>query len=36
MQGFLAGRRKSGIGSADGKHGMYAHTETQVVSLQTQ
>ena len=36
MQGFHAGRRKSGIGGADGKHGMYAYTETQVVYLQTQ
>ena len=36
MQGFHAGRRKSGIGGADGKHGLYAYTETQVVYLQTQ
>ena len=35
MQGFHAGRRKSGIGGADGKHGLYAYTETQVVYLQT-
>ena len=35
MQGFHAGRRKSGIGGADGKHGLYAHMETQVVYLQT-
>ena len=36
MQGFHAGRRKSGIGGADGKHGLYEYTETQVVYLQTQ
>ena len=36
MQGFHAGRRKSGMGGADGKHGLYAYTETQVVYLQTQ
>ena len=35
MQGFHAGRRKSGIGGADGKHGLYAYMETQVVYLQT-
>ena len=35
MQGFHAGRRKSGIGGADGKHGLYAHMETQVVYMQT-
>jgi lactaldehyde dehydrogenase/glycolaldehyde dehydrogenase len=35
MQGFHAGRRKSGIGGADGKHGLYEYTETQVVYLQT-
>jgi len=34
MQGFHAGRRKSGIGGADGKHGLYEHTETQVVYMQ--
>ncbi|XSG81397.1 MAG: aldehyde dehydrogenase [Methyloligella sp. ZOD6] len=34
MQGFHAGRRKSGIGGADGKHGLYEYTETQVVYLQ--
>lgn len=33
MQGFHAGRRKSGIGGADGKHGLYEYTETQVVYL---
>lgn len=35
MQGFHAGRRKSGIGGADGKHGLYAYTETHVVYMQT-
>lgn len=35
MQGFHAGRRKSGIGGADGKHGLYEFTETHVVYLQT-
>jgi lactaldehyde dehydrogenase/glycolaldehyde dehydrogenase len=34
MQGFHAGRRKSGIGGADGKHGLYEYTETHVVYLQ--
>ncbi len=34
MQGFHAGRRKSGIGGADGKHGLYEYTETQAVYLQ--
>jgi lactaldehyde dehydrogenase / glycolaldehyde dehydrogenase len=34
MQGFHAGRRKSGIGGADGKHGLYEHTETHVVYIQ--
>jgi lactaldehyde dehydrogenase / glycolaldehyde dehydrogenase len=34
MQGFHAGRRHSGIGGADGKHGLYEYTETQVVYLQ--
>lgn len=33
MQGFHAGRRKSGIGGADGKHGLYEYTETQIVYL---
>ncbi len=36
MQGFHAGRRKSGIGGADGKHGLLEFTETHVVYLQTQ
>ncbi len=35
MQGFHAGRRKSGIGGADGKHGLLEFTETHVVYLQT-
>ncbi|WP_070106126.1 aldehyde dehydrogenase [Burkholderia plantarii] len=35
MQGFHAGVRKSGIGGADGKHGVYEYTHTQVVYLQT-
>ncbi|PZQ13509.1 MAG: aldehyde dehydrogenase [Rhodanobacter denitrificans] len=35
MQGFHAGRKKSGIGGADGKHGLYEFTETHVVYLQT-
>lgn len=34
MQGFHAGRRKSGIGGADGKHGLYKFTETHVVYIQ--
>ena len=35
MQGFHAGRRRSGIGGADGKHGLLEFTETHVVYLQT-
>jgi lactaldehyde dehydrogenase/glycolaldehyde dehydrogenase len=35
MQGFHAGRRKSGIGGADGKHGKYEHMETHVDYMQT-
>lgn len=35
MQGFHAGRRKSGIGGADGKHGLYEYMETHVAYLQT-
>lgn len=35
MQGFHAGRRKSGIGGADGKHGLYEYMETQVVYMQS-
>lgn len=34
MQGFHAGTRKSGIGGADGKHGLYEYTQTHVVYLQ--
>ena len=34
MQGFHAGWRKSGIGGADGKHGLLEFTQTQVVYLQ--
>ncbi|WP_423211741.1 aldehyde dehydrogenase [Paracoccus yeei] len=33
MQGFHAGRRKSGIGGADGKHGLYEFTATHVVYI---
>ncbi|MBD1388632.1 aldehyde dehydrogenase [Neiella sp. HB171785] len=35
MQGFHAGVRKSGIGGADGKHGLYEFLSTQVVYLQS-
>lgn len=35
MQGFHAGARKSGIGGADGKHGLYEYTQTHVVYLQS-
>ncbi|WP_456269081.1 aldehyde dehydrogenase [Kushneria sp. AK178] len=35
MQGFHAGARKSGIGGADGKHGLYEYTRTHVVYLDT-
>jgi lactaldehyde dehydrogenase/glycolaldehyde dehydrogenase len=31
MQGFHAGWRKSGIGGADGKHGLEEYLQTQVV-----
>jgi lactaldehyde dehydrogenase/glycolaldehyde dehydrogenase len=34
MQGFHAGWRKSGIGGADGKHGLYEFTQTHVVYMQ--
>ena len=34
MQGFHAGVRKSGIGGADGKHGLYEYMHTQMVYLQ--
>lgn len=35
MQGYHAGTRKSGIGGADGKHGLYEYTETQVIYWQS-
>ena len=35
MQGFHAGNRKSGIGGADGKHGVLEYTSTHVVYMQT-
>ncbi len=34
MQGFHAGWRKSGIGGADGKHGLYQYTQTHTVYMQ--
>lgn len=34
MQGYHAGHRKSGIGGADGKHGLYEFTVTHVVYIQ--
>jgi lactaldehyde dehydrogenase/glycolaldehyde dehydrogenase len=34
MQGFHAGWRKSGIGGADGKHGLYENTRTHRVYVQ--
>ncbi len=34
IQGFHAGVRRSGIGGADGKHGMYEYTHTQVAYIQ--
>jgi len=34
MQGFHAGVRRSGIGGADGKHGLYEFTHTHVVYIQ--
>ena len=36
MQGFHAGWRKSGIGGADGKHGLEEYLQTHVVYLQYQ
>jgi lactaldehyde dehydrogenase/glycolaldehyde dehydrogenase len=36
MQGFHAGWRKSGIGGADGKHGLYEFLQTHIVYLQSQ
>lgn len=35
MQGFHAGTRQSGIGGADGKHGLYEFTQTHVVYMQS-
>lgn len=35
MQGFHAGRRQSGIGGADGKHGLMEYVETHITYLQT-
>lgn len=35
MQGYHAGHRKSGIGGADGKHGLYEFMVTHVVYMQT-
>lgn len=35
MQGFHAGARQSGIGGADGKHGLYENTRTQTVYIQS-
>ncbi|GAA1471807.1 aldehyde dehydrogenase [Corynebacterium felinum] len=35
MQGFHAGRRQSGIGGADGKHGLMEYVETHMVYIQT-
>jgi len=34
MQGFHAGWRKSGIGGADGKHGLFEYLQTHVVYIQ--
>jgi lactaldehyde dehydrogenase / glycolaldehyde dehydrogenase len=35
MQGFHAGSRKSGIGGADGKHGLYEFTQSHIVYIQS-
>jgi hypothetical protein len=35
IQGFHAGVRRSGIGGADGKHGLYEYTMTQMAYVQT-
>lgn len=35
MQGFHAGVRKSGIGGADGKHGLYEYMHTHVAYIQS-
>jgi lactaldehyde dehydrogenase/glycolaldehyde dehydrogenase len=34
IQGFHAGWRKSGIGGADGKHGLHEYTQTHMVYVQ--
>ena len=34
MQGYHAGWRKSGIGGADGRHGLSEYLQTQMVYLQ--
>lgn len=34
MQGFHTDTRRSGIGGADGKHGLYEYTRTQVVCIE--
>ncbi len=34
IQGFHAGVRRSGIGGADGKHGLYEYTHTQLAYIQ--
>ncbi len=34
MQGFHAGWRKSGVGGADGKHGLYEFMQTHIVYMQ--
>ena len=36
MQGFHAGWRKSGLGGADGKHGLYEFLQTHIVYMQGQ
>ncbi|MDR1919622.1 MAG: aldehyde dehydrogenase [Tannerellaceae bacterium] len=36
MQGFHAGWRKSGIGGADGKHGLEEYLQTHIVYVETQ
>ena len=35
MQGFHAGHGRSGIGGADGKHGLLEHTQTHIAYIQT-
>ncbi|MFA3791054.1 aldehyde dehydrogenase [Aliiglaciecola sp. SL4] len=35
MQGFHAGARKSGVGGADGRHGLYEYMRTQVAYIQS-